>query len=151
MPCSLRLLFSTRSDISMNADENIKTAVCRGALLAIVQAVYRYGESVLTLSNGVACLSNISWCTIANYKPDIVKGETLKCIIWAMGRHLHDHHLLSVGIDVLGNLWSHPNHRKIILDQDGLKAVVNAMNNHQEDVGVQRSGWMPGAPQNYSF
>ena len=87
---------------SKNAEENKKTAVSRGALLAVVQAMCRNADSYEIQGHGIAILANISRCKLENFKPDIIAVGGLKACLEAMKRCA----LEAVGCRLIESLWS---------------------------------------------
>jgi hypothetical protein len=116
------------------------TAFQGGAVLAIVQTMYRYEACVVIQWRGIDSLAHLSCCNVAYFQWDIIKGRGIECCIWSMGKHKDLPMVLADGCLLIANLLSISFLRKSIVDEGGLKVVVNAMVNHQDEARVQEQG-----------
>jgi hypothetical protein len=120
------------------AEGNRKTAFRRGAPLAVVQAMRRCANSVQIQNMGIRVLSSISNFEQDNFGPDIIALGGLECCLAAMKLHNINTNVQANGCVLIGNLWRSGTMK--VSDEDGLKAVVKAMEQNKEMRMVQRSG-----------
>jgi hypothetical protein len=148
-----KLLYSKENG---NFAENRKLAFRRGAPITIVQAMSRRknddgaSSSVADIqSNGCLALARISCCKFDNISiaQDIIAVGGLKGCLAAMEQRSDDNNdnkkstnIQSYGCLLIHNLWICKDVRKNVVDEGGLKAVVNAMTDFDQDATVQRSG-----------